>query len=283
MSGRLLPAAGILIATGAFTVVVVASDLSVFFFAWDTRAYYEALRSGDPYAEAGVGVIGSFLYPPPFLQLLAPAGRLPWPLFLFGWTAVMATLAWTMLRRVPSRLGLWRVALVLLALYEVAAGNINLVIAYGAIVGLTVPAAWAVPALTKVTPGVGALWLAFRGRWFDFILAVVVTAAVAGVSWFAAPDLWADWLALMLGEDVGGLYAWSIPFPLTIRLPAAVVVLWWAARTDRAWAVPVACMLALPVIWFNGLSLLIGTAALLDARPSSTHAAASASTPAAIN
>ena len=51
--------------------------------------------------------------------------------------------------------------------------------------------------------------------------------------------------------------------PLFIRLPLAVVVLWWAARTDRPWLVPAACLLALPVIWFNGLSMLLGCGALL--------------------
>ena len=55
-----------------------------------------------------------------------------------------------------------------------------------------------------------------------------------------------------------------MPVPLVIRFPLAVVLLWWAARTDRPWLVPIACMAALPVIWFNGLSMLLGAAALLD-------------------
>jgi hypothetical protein len=58
-----------------------------------------------------------------------------------------------------------------------------------------------------------------------------------------------------------------VPVPLWIRFPAAIVVLWWAARTDRPWLVPFACMAALPVIWFNGLSMLLGCAALLRDDP----------------
>jgi hypothetical protein len=130
-----------------------------------------------------------------------------------------------------------------------------------------VPAAWAGLALTKVTPGIGALWLAFRGRWREFGLAVLVTLCAAAVSFVAAPQLWGDWLTLMFGEDAGGAYAASIPVPLFLRLPLAVATLWWAARTDRVWLVPCACLLALPVIWFNGLSLLLGSVALLEARP----------------
>ena len=38
--------------------------------------------------------------------------------------------------------------------------------------------------------------------------------------------------------------------------------------------VPIACLLALPVIWFNGLSLLLGTAALLETRPAAAGAPA---------
>jgi len=264
---RLVPAFIVLGTTAAFTFAGVASNLTIDYLGWDSRAYYDALRSVDPYAGAEVGLIGSFLYPPPFLQVLAPAGQLPWPAFMFGWTAVLTGAAVAMLRRVPRQYrSLWPL-LVILAGADIWAGNINLLLAYGAVVGLSAPAAWAGLALTKVTPGIGALWHAFRGRWPEFGLAVIVTAAGAAVSFVAAPQLWADWLAVMFNEGAGGGYAASIPIPLFVRLPLAVAVLWWAARTDRPWLVPCACLLALPVIWFNGLSLLLGAAALLETRP----------------
>ena len=261
---RLIPALVVLITAAAFTFAAVASGLTVDYLGWDSRAYYDALRSPEPYAGAAVGLIGSYLYPPPFLQVLAPAGQLPWPVFMFGWTALLASAAVALLRRVPRQYRLMWPLLVLLAGADIWAGNINLLLAYGVVLGLTVPAAWAGLALTKVTPGVGALWLAFRGRWPEFGLAAIVTVSGAALSFVAAPELWGAWLTVVFSEDAGGGYAAAMPVPLFVRLPLAVVVLWWAARTERAWLVPCACLLALPVIWFNGLSLLLGSAALLE-------------------
>jgi hypothetical protein len=263
---RIAPALIILLTSTTLTFVAVASDLETPYLAWDTRAYYDALVSPDPYAGAAVGDIGSFLYPPPFLQVLAPFGLLPWPVFLFGWTTLLTAAAVTLLLRVPRP---YRVAwpiLVLLAGADVWAGNINLLLAVGAVIGMTWPAAWAGLALTKVTPGVGALWLGFRGRWPEFALAVIVTAAAAALSFVIAPTLWGDWLAIIFNEVPPPPYATSFPVPLVIRLPVAVALLWVAARTDRPWLVPVACMVALPVIWFNGLSMLVAAAALLPHR-----------------
>lgn len=275
---RVVPALVVLGTAAFFTFAGVASNLTIDYLGWDSRAYYDALRSSDPYANAGVGVIGSYLYPPPFLQLLAPAGALPWPVFMFAWTTLLTAAGVALLRRVPQDYRSMLPLLVILAGADIWAGNINLLLAYGAVLGLTVPAAWAGLALTKVTPGIGALWLAFRGRWAEFGLAAVIALAAAAVSFVASPQLWGDWLTLMFGEDAGGAYAASIPVPLLVRLPLAVAILWWAARTDRPWLVPCACLLALPVIWFNGLSLLLGSVALLEARGQPAERSAARST-----
>jgi len=42
----------------------------------------------------------------------------------------------------------------------------------------------------------------------------------------------------------------------------------WGARTDRRWTVPVASMLALPALWYGGLSMMLAVIPLLarDAR-----------------
>lgn len=260
---RLAPIAVVLVIASTFTYAAVASNLRVEYLAWDTRAYYDALRSSDPYAGAAVGEIGSFLYPPPFLQVLAPFGQLPWPVFLFAWTTLLTSAAVYLLRQVPPRYRTMWPLLALLGGADIWAGNINLFLALGSVVALTYPVAWAGLALTKVTPGIGALWHGFNGRWPDFGLAVIVTAAGAALSFVAAPALWGDWFSIVFGEGPGGPYATSVPIPLFIRLPLAVALLWWAARKDRPWLVPAACLIALPVIWFNGLSMLLGCAALL--------------------
>ncbi len=269
---RLGPVFFVVVIASTLTIAGVASNLTIDYLGWDSRAYYDALRSSDPYSGAAVGEIGSFLYPPPFLQVLAPAGQLPWPIFLFSWTALLTAATADMLRRVPARYRyLWPI-LLFLAGADIWAGNINLLLAYGAMIALTYPAAWAILALTKVTAAVGALWHGFRGQWAELGIAIFVTAAGAAVSFLAAPDLWADWFEIVFGASPNTLYATALPIPLFLRLPLAIGLVWWAARSDRAWLVPVACLLALPVIWFNGLSMLLGAAALLDAR---TEAASS--------
>jgi hypothetical protein len=40
----------------------------------------------------------------------------------------------------------------------------------------------------------------------------------------------------------------------------------WAARTDRAWALPIACMLAMPVVRGGAFSLLLAVIPLLAHR-----------------
>ena len=38
----------------------------------------------------------------------------------------------------------------------------------------------------------------------------------------------------------------------------------WGARTDRRWTVPVAGMLALPALWYGGLSMLLAVIVLRE-------------------
>jgi hypothetical protein len=41
-----------------------------------------------------------------------------------------------------------------------------------------------------------------------------------------------------------------------VRLPIAAILAWWAGRTGRAWVVPIAVFLALPILWLQGLAIL---------------------------
>ena len=53
-----------------------------------------------------------------------------------------------------------------------------------------------------------------------------------------------------------------MPIPLLIRLPAAVLLVIWGARTNRPWTLPTAAMLGLPVLWLVGLAMLAGAFAV---------------------
>lgn len=251
---------------GAFVAVASSPGLTIPYLSWDSHAYWVALSASDPYAGARVGDIGSFLYPPPFLQLLAPLGRLPWPVFAFGWGAALTLTAIALLRRVPTRAHWLLPLLVWIATADIWAGNINLFLAYAVVVAVERPVAWPVVGLTKITPVIGALWHAMQRQWRAAAIAAGLTAGLALLSYLAAPDLWHGWTSqIVFGVPVDG-YDQSLPVPLAVRLPLAVALLWWGARNGRPMAVPLACAIALPVIWLNGLALAIGAASLLDAR-----------------
>jgi hypothetical protein len=54
-----------------------------------------------------------------------------------------------------------------------------------------------------------------------------------------------------------------VPPPAIVRLPIAVLIVAWGARTDRPWTVAVAATLALPIIWPHGLTVALAAIPLL--------------------
>ena len=95
-------------------------------------------------------------------------------------------------------------------------------------------------------------------------MAIGVTAVLAALALVLAPTLWPAWIDYILGTglapDTGT--AFVVPIPLVVRLPVAVVLVAWGARTDRPWTLPTASMLALPVLWQVGLAMLVGAFAV---------------------
>lgn len=227
-------------------------------FAWgalgtghDARPYWEAsLRA--PYAHGVVGAWDAYLYSPVFLQLIAPLRALPWISFLGAWEAIL--LVATAALAGPVLLA----PVALLVMPELWGGNVTLLIALAVVAGFRWPATWAFVLLTKVTPGVGLLWFAVRREWWALATALGATLAVVAISTAVAPGLWRDWVDLLAWNAGHEVVSGSIPIPFVARFPIAVVLLVWGARTDRRWIVPVACLLALPVIWYGSLSLLAG-------------------------
>jgi hypothetical protein len=153
---------------------------------------------------------------------------------------------------------------VLLAALELVGGNISLFLATAMVVGFRWPAAWAFVLLTKVTPGIGLLWFVVRREWRSLGIALAATALVVAVSAAIMPGAWLEWLDLLVrlaGRD--GTWA-AVPIPFLVRLPIAVVVVVWGARTDRRWTVPVAGMIALPALWYGSLTMLLAVVVLRD-------------------
>lgn len=232
-------------------------------FAWgalgtghDARPYWEAsLRA--PYAHGVVGAWDAYLYSPVFLQVIAPLRALPWIPFLGAWEAIL--LVATAALAGPVLLA----PVALLVMPELWGGNVTLLIALAVVAGFRWPATWAFILLTKVTPGVGLLWFAVRREWWALATALGATLAVVAISTVVAPGLWRDWVDLLLWNAGREVTSGSIPIPFVVRFPIAVALLVWGALTDRRWVVPIACLLALPVIWYGSLSLLVGVVPLV--------------------
>jgi ABC-type amino acid transport substrate-binding protein len=154
------------------------------------------------------------------------------------------------------------------AAMEVAGGNVSLLLAVAIVIGFRWPAAWSIVLLTKITPGIGLLWFALRREWRALAIALGATAAIALISFAIAPGQWRTWIDVVganAAAGKGGTWA-SVPIPLWIRLPVAAALVVWGARTDRCWTVPVASMLALPALWYGGISMLLAVIPLLPGR-----------------
>ncbi len=229
--------------------------------AYDLYAYWTT-RDGLAYAAALQGNTGAYLYSPAFAQLIAPLTALSWPVFAGLWTALVAApLAWLA--------GRYAVLVVLLppVFLSVALGQLDLLFALVAVIGLRWPAVWAFPILTKITPGVGLVWFLVRGEWRSLWIALGATLAIVALSALIDSRGWADWLAMLLRMEFpklgGGL--WFLPLPLGFRLFVAAALIAWGAATDRRWVLPVGVCLSLPTVWLNSPTILVAVLPLVAA------------------
>jgi hypothetical protein len=149
-----------------------------------------------------------------------------------------------------------------IAFFELWGGNIHLLMALAIVIGFRYPAAWGFVLLTKVTPGVGLLWFAARKEWRNLAIALGATALVVAVSWAVDPIIWQSWVNMLIEAPGGPPAPGSIAISPVIRLPLAALIVVLAARTDRRWLLPVGVFVALPVLWWGGLSLLVAVVAL---------------------
>jgi hypothetical protein len=257
---RTLTALGLAVAVGAWCVIVILSDPwgRLWGTSQDARCYWEPTLA-DPYARSSWNDAIAYVYSPAFLQLMSPLTALPWQAFMAVWTGILIGAARFLTGPRLLAAGL----LFPFTAMEIAGGNVSLLLAVAIVLGFRWPGAWSIVLLTKITPGIGLLWFAVRREWRALAIALATTGVVAIVSFVLVPDQWRTWVDVVArNAGKGGTWA-SVPIPLWIRLPAAVVVVVWGARTDRRWAVPVASMLALPALWYGGLSMLLAVIPLV--------------------
>lgn len=257
--------AGLLLAVVAWGLIVWFSEPwgRLWGTGQDARCYWQASLS-DPYLHSDWNDPIAYVYSPAFLQLVTPLTALPWQAFVAAWTAVLLVAV----RFLTGPRLLLAGLLFPFTAMEVAGGNVSLLLAAAIVLGFRWPWTWSLVLLTKITPGIGLLWFAARREWGRLAIALGATAAIVAVSYVVAPQLWADWVAVVqanLASGRTGTWA-SLPVPFWIRGPIAVAIVVWGARTDRAWTVPVASMLALPALWYGGLSMLLAVIPLLPGR-----------------
>jgi hypothetical protein len=238
----------------------------------DEHAYWLAARriiEGQPLYDPAATIVTPFayLYPPPLAQAMVPvAAIVPSWLFSAGWTVLMGLALFWLAGRDAIR------ALALVAFPPVAVEfwfrNVHLFLAVLIVLGLRhASASFAVGAAIKVSPGLGIPYQAVRGEWRNVAIASAVGAAMLAVSVLLSPDAWRAYVDFALSVDPLQQSSFvAIPFP--VRAAAGLVLALVAGRLPRWSGDPllvVAVTLALPSLWFTGLSLLVGIVPLVAA------------------
>ncbi|WP_323097591.1 glycosyltransferase family 87 protein [Intrasporangium sp. YIM S08009] len=222
-------------------------------FGTDSAHAYWSVWRVSPYG-VPPGTPDAYNYSPAFAQLIWPLTLLPWPAFLLVWSGLLAAALVWLLWPLPQR---WRwLTLLYVVPPALVIGNIEAFLAVSCALGLRRRGAWAwaLPLLTKVTPGLGPVWFAVRREWRSLGLSLGVTGAIVLVSYLAAPDLWSRWVAFLLDSPTPPTQEFYPP--LLVRLPVAVVLAAWAARRSRPAWLAAAMVIAMP-LWSSGVLILL--------------------------
>jgi hypothetical protein len=261
------PASAHRVFTSGFILVIAifAAVRLLDIYPWNDRIFdlwaYWSTRFDIDYTWTRPGESGAYLYSPAFAQLISPLTALPLPLFTAAWTVLLGAVFWW--------LAGWRAffigALAPVAM-SLAIGQLDVLMAAAIVVGFRYPAAWVLPFITKLTPGIGVLWYAARGEWRSLGVALGATAGVVGASMALDPRAWLGWIEMLLRFDVptsaNGVF---LPVPLAVRLPLVAALIIWGARTDRRWVLPVGLTFALPTVWVNTPTILTAVLPLVAA------------------
>jgi hypothetical protein len=218
----------------------------------DAHGYWLAAQPGvNPYDRAWSLQPDAYVYPPPFLQVIIPVATiLDWPVFHAAWTALlMGGVIWlagpllAVVLLLPVRgWPVWE---------SVIWGNVEVPMTIALILALRWPGSWSGILLTKVTPGIAALWHAGRREWRQLAIATGIPAGIALVSALLAPDLWRGWMELV-GDTV---FRQPYAAPIWMRLPLAAVTAILGGLSGRPFTVVAAVVVAHPAVWVNTLAI----------------------------
>ena len=230
----------LLAAVGASLLAVIVATF--WMSPGDNLAYWIAgqrLIAGEPiYAPADIAFEPyAYHYPPPLAQVLAPLTLVvPAVVYVVVYRALMILALWDIAGRTLLKL------LALLAFIPLTVAlrieNVDIFMAITVVLGLRRwPWLFSVGTLIKVSPGLGIVYLAMRRRWRDVALSVAVGAAITGISFALAPDLWRSWLDAITGRaDIIGNSL--LPVPYSVRAVAGLLL---AVAGGLSAGVPVSC------------------------------------------
>ena len=263
----------------AFLMLVVGIwDIVDGSIGFDAHAYWAAWH--HHLYSAAPEHIDAYLYSPVFAEAIWPLTLLPWPVFCALWLGTVAAVYLWLLAPLSLE---WRIPIFLICSLDIVSGNIWSFFALVLVLGFRLPALWALPMLTKVTPVLGPIWFAARREWRSLAIALGTTAALALVSFALGPDLWHRWFTLLLHPgsfahgrqgDIRPLLYPSTPVVLALELPIAFAITIYAARTDRRWLLPVAMLFASPVFTANAFVMLAAIPRLRERRAGAGYAVA---------
>jgi len=80
-----------------------------------------------------------------------------------------------------------------------------------------------------------------------------------------APHLWFDWVTRLRGD--AGTAGSGYLLGIIARVAVAAVLVVIGGLTNRAWLVPVASMIAIPIIWPDSLAILLAAPHLIAHPP----------------
>jgi hypothetical protein len=230
-------------------------DRGSWLLGFDSHAYW-AVDAAAPYGRLAPQQ-DAFLYSPPAVLVASTFDLLPWEVFRESWRALQVA-------ALIAIAGPWAGPLALSPPVsdELLSGNVNVFLAAVIVAGFRWPALWAIPLLTKVTPGIGLLWFAVRGEWRALGVALGTTLAIAAATLAIVPEMWIAWLRLLMMQPADPpLVPAILAFP--VRLGFAAVLIVAGARANRPWVIPFSVVFAHAHLWVGTLAILVALVPLV--------------------
>jgi hypothetical protein len=148
----------------------------------------------------------------------------------------------------------WALPIFLCCMPELVVGNINLLLAGAAVLGMRNPMFWTFPILTKITLGVGLTWFAFQGNWKHLLRGVMATSLIVAALYILHPEPWRAWAQFLLSHTDGTEDGRSY---FIARCVLALILVAYGARKHKAWLIAPAMILASPIVFtWTSLALL---------------------------